>query len=365
MEMKSLFYHPFQEAKMNRYIRQITLPQVGLSGQQKLMESSVLVIGAGGLGCAILPYLAAAGIGKIGIIDGDRIEESNLHRQVLYGAEQIGGLKAKEAADSILKNNPDVEILVFDEFLTQKNAKQIFSDFDLILDATDNLFIRYVINDTCVSLNKPFVYGSIHQFQGQVSVFNYQGGPSYRDIFPEENQSAPNCAEAGVLGTTVGLIGMLQANEALKIILEIGEVLSGKLLIYDLLSNSQQVFEFGKVPERKKPEIQIPFEMISPEEVIQSGGLLLDVRELGEMPAVHLENVKQLPLSILEVESVNLDKEQEIKIFCQSGVRSRKAAQLLSEKGFQNLKLIRGGAKDLLQFVETEIERNSKPSIVK
>jgi adenylyltransferase/sulfurtransferase len=339
---------------MNRYIRQITLPQVGESGQLKLMNGKVLVIGAGGLGCAILPYLAAAGIGKIGIIDGDKIEESNLHRQVLYSQDQIGIYKVKEAANSILKNNPEVEVLVVEEYLTPKNASQIFQDYDLIIDATDNLFIRYVINDTCVALGNPFVYGSIHQFQGQISVFNFQGGPSYRDIFPQENQSAPNCAEAGVLGTTVGLIGMLQANEAIKILLEIGEVLSGKLLIYDLLSNSQQVFEFGKVPSRNTSDISISFEIIEPDETILGNCLLLDVREIGELPVVSFENSLQIPLSELENELKNLDKEKEYKIFCQSGVRSRKAAQLLSEKGFIKLKLIRGGARDLIQLKTDE-----------
>ncbi|MEN2280799.1 HesA/MoeB/ThiF family protein [Algoriphagus sp. SE2] len=339
---------------MNRYIRQITLPQVGLSGQQKLIKSKVLVIGAGGLGCAVLPYLAAAGIGKIGIIDGDRIEESNLHRQVLYSSEQLGYFKAKEAANSIIRNNPEVDILVFEEYLTPKNAPSIFKEFDLIIDATDNLFIRYVINDTCVELGKPFVYGSIHQFQGQVSVFNYQDGPSYRDIFPQENQSAPNCAEAGVLGTTVGLIGMLQANEAIKIILEIGDVLSGKLLIYDLLRNSQQVFEFGKVPKNKKTNISPSFEMIIAEEAVLKEGILLDVREMDELPEIQSENLLQIPLSILAQKQEDLDKEKEYLIFCQSGVRSLKAAQYLSEKGFQKLKLIRGGAKDLIQVTKNE-----------
>jgi len=339
---------------MSRYIRQITLPQVGESGQQKLMNSNVLVIGAGGLGCAVLPYLAAAGIGKIGIIDGDKIEESNLHRQVLYSSETLGFYKAKEAANSIIKNNPEVEVLVLEEYLTSKNAFQIFQDFDLIVDATDNLFIRYVINDTCVELDKPFVYGSIHQFQGQVSVFNYEGGPSYRDIFPQENQSAPNCAEAGVLGTTVGLIGMLQANEVIKIILEIGEVLSGKLLIYDLLSNSQQVFEFDKVAKSKKLDISYSFDMMSPEEAIIGESFLLDVREVGEIPEVKHEKYIQVPLSLLEKECEKLDQNKEFRIFCQSGVRSRKAADLLSQKGFKNLKLIRGGAKDLIQLTNHE-----------
>lgn len=333
---------------MERYQRQIILPGIGTSGQQKLNSSSVLVVGAGGLGCAVLPYLAAAGIGKIGIIDGDKIEESNLHRQVLYAAEQIGLYKVKEAADAIIKKNPSLEVLVYEQFLTAKNAAEIFSDFDLIIDATDNLFIRYVIDDTCIVCGKPFVYGSIHQFQGQVSVFNFEGGPTYRDIFPEESKSAPNCAEAGVLGTTVGLIGMLQANEAMKIILGVGEVLSGKLLIYNLLSNSQQVFEFGNAPKSKKRHISASFEMISAEEALIGKSVLLDVREQGEMPQVDLENVQQVPLSILEKELGSLDKSAEFRIFCQSGVRSRKAADLLSRKGFEKLKLIRGGARDLL-----------------
>ena len=333
---------------MERFQRQMILPGIGISGQQKLKSSSVLVVGAGGLGCAALPYLAASGIGKIGIIDGDRIEESNLHRQVLYAAEQIGLYKVKEAADAVIKKNPGLEVLVYEEFLTAKNASEIFSGFDLVIDATDNLFIRYVIDDTCIACEKPFVYGSIHQFQGQVSVFNFEGGPSYRDIFPEENKSVQNCAEAGVLGTTVGLIGMLQANEAMKIILGIGEVLSGKLLIYNLLNNTQQVFEFGNVSKPKKPHISKSFEIISPEDALSGAAVLLDVREQGEMPQVILDNVQHLPLSILEKDLESLDRSAEFRIFCQSGVRSRKAAELLSQKGFGTLKLIRGGAKDLL-----------------
>ncbi|MEP1086521.1 HesA/MoeB/ThiF family protein [Algoriphagus sp.] len=333
---------------MERFQRQIILQGIGISGQQKLKASRVLVVGAGGLGCAVLPYLAAAGIGKIGIVDGDKIEESNLHRQILYSTEQVGLYKTSEAAQDLVKKNPGLEVLVFEEFLTAKNAAEIFSDFDLIIDATDNLFIRYVIDDTCIACGKPFVYGSIHQFQGQVSVFNFEGGPTYRDIFPEDNKSAPNCAEAGVLGTTVGLIGMLQANEAMKIILGIGEVLSGKLLIYNLLNNTQQVFEFGNVPKPKKPHISESFEIISPEEALLGDSILLDVRELGELPEVSLETVLHIPLSTLEKEFSSLDKSAEIRIFCQSGIRSRKAADLLARKGFEKLKLIRGGAKDLL-----------------
>ncbi|WPR74753.1 HesA/MoeB/ThiF family protein [Algoriphagus sp. NG3] len=350
-----------QEDKMERYQRQIILPGIGTSGQQKLKASKVLVVGAGGLGCAVLPYLAAAGIGTIGIIDGDKIEESNLHRQILYSSEQLGLSKAKEAANSIIKTNPGIEISVFEEFLTAKNAAETFSGFDLVIDATDNLFIRYVIDDTCLACNKPFVYGSIHQFQGQVSVFNFEGGPSYRDIFPEENGAAPNCAEAGVLGTTVGLIGMLQASEAMKILLGIGEVLSGKLLIYNLLNNSQQVFEFGNAPVPKKPHISVSFEMMSPKEALHGEAVLLDVREPGEIPEVKLDKLIQLPLSLLEEGVEKLNPEDEFWIFCQSGVRSRKAADLLYRRGFRKLKLIRGGAKDLL--TEAKSEKPGKVSL--
>ncbi|WP_026956223.1 HesA/MoeB/ThiF family protein [Algoriphagus vanfongensis] len=332
---------------MERYLRQITLPQVGNAGQEKLLTSKVLVIGAGGLGCAVLPYLVAAGIGEVGIVDGDWIEESNLHRQVLYASDKIGNSKAKESAAILQQNNPNIKIQVFEEYLTQKNASEIISGYDLIIDATDNFFVRYTINDTCVALDKPFIYGSIYQFQGQVSVFNYQGGPTYRDIFPENDQKVPNCEEAGVMGTTVGLIGMIQANEAIKILLEIGEVLSGKLLLYDLLRNEQQVFEFSKVEAPKKPEIEPDFELLTAEEVLQSQKILLDVREFGEAPEIIHENYIQIPLSKLDQNWESLEPGQSILVFCQSGMRARRAAKLLFEKGFQNLSLMSGGAKDL------------------
>lgn len=332
---------------MERYLRQITLPQVGNAGQEKFLKSKVLVIGAGGLGCAVLPYLVAAGIGEVGIVDGDRIEESNLHRQILYTSDKVGNSKAKESAAILRQNNPNIKIQVFEEYLTQKNAAEIISGFDLIIDATDNFFVRYTINDTCVALGKPFIYGSIYQFQGQVSVFNYQGGPTYRDIFPEKDQKVPNCEEAGVMGTTVGLIGMIQANEAIKILLGIGEVLSGKLLLYDLLRNEQQVFEFSKVEAPKKPEIEPDFELLTAEEALQCRKLLVDVREFGEEPEIKHDKYVQLPLSKFDRNWENLKTEQSILVFCQSGMRARKAAKLLFEKGFQNVSLLSGGAKDL------------------
>ena len=233
---------------MQRYQRQIILPGIGDSGQQKLQESKILVVGAGGLGCAVLPYLAAAGVGMIGIVDGDKIELSNLHRQVLYTDKSIGAYKAQEAENHLKSLNSAVKVESCPVFLTEENVDNLISGYDLVIDATDNTEVRYTLDEACRMSKKPMIYGSIFRFQGQVSVFNYQGGPSYRSLFPEEEQSLLNCAEAGVLGTTVGTIGMLQANEALKIILGIGEILSGKILIYNLLNNGQQIFELD-VPD--------------------------------------------------------------------------------------------------------------------
>ena len=235
-----------------RYARHIALDEVGESGQQKLMNAKVLVIGAGGLGCPALQYLAAAGIGTIGIVDGDVVNETNLHRQVLYTNSDVGKPKVEVAAERLTQLNSEVEIQTFSEFLTAGNAMNIVANYDLLVDATDNFAARYRINDVCVKLDKPFVYGAIHRFEGQVSVFNYNGGPTYRCLFPDkpsENQ-IPNCNETGVLGVLPGIIGTYQATEVLKIILGIGEVLSGKLMTFNLLTNSTRTFEFSRNDEQ-------------------------------------------------------------------------------------------------------------------
>jgi adenylyltransferase/sulfurtransferase len=231
-----------------RYDKQIALPEVGEAGQQKLAEAKVLVVGAGGLGCPALQYLAAAGIGTIGIVDGDVVNETNLHRQVLYTNSDVGKPKVEVAAERLKQLNPELEIQTYSEFLTASNAMDIVANYDLIVDATDNFAARYRINDVCVKLDKPVVYGAIHRFEGQVSVFNYKGGPTYRCLFPDkpaENQ-IPNCNETGVLGVLPGIIGTQQATEVLKIILGIGEVLSGKLMTLNLLTNFTRTFEFAR-----------------------------------------------------------------------------------------------------------------------
>ena len=222
-----------------RYARQIALNEVGESGQQKLLNAKVLVIGAGGLGCPALQYLAAAGVGTIGIVDGDTVDESNLQRQILYTTSDLGSLKVEVAKERLNALNPAVSITIYPENLHAENAMEIIQDYDLVMDGTDNLAARYLVNDACVKLNKPFVYGAIHKFEGQVSVFNFNGGPTYRCLFPENPQQnqIPNCEELGVLGVLPGVIGTLQATEINKLILVVVEPLSGKLKINNILTN--------------------------------------------------------------------------------------------------------------------------------
>lgn len=210
------------------------VPEVGLKGQEKLSEAKVLVIGAGGLGCPALLYLSAAGVGTIGVIDFDKVELHNLHRQILYITEDVGKLKASIAAEKLKKQNPHNNILVFDEMLSETNAEKIISQFDIVVDGSDNFLTRYLVNDTCVKLNLPLVYGSILKFEGQVAVFNYKGGKNLRDIFPEppNAEDVPNCDENGVLGTLPGIIATMMAQETLKLIVG-EEVLKNQLLIFD------------------------------------------------------------------------------------------------------------------------------------
>lgn len=346
------------------YSRQTILPQWGEAAQQKLRDAKILVVGAGGLGAAILPYLAAAGVGKLGIIDGDRIEASNLPRQVIYSESQIGSLKADVASAYLQSHYADLSLESYSSFLNETNAAEIIQNFQLIIDATDDIPTRYLIDEVCCAAGIPWVYGSIHQFEGQVSVFNFNNGPCYRDLFPTQSRSAITCSEAGVLGPTVGLIGMLQANEALKIIGGIGTSLSGKLLIYNLLSNSQDVFEIGKNVYSSDIAHKFRPSLISVEDALLSQSILLDVRSVGELPEVNHERNIQIPLADLADCWQNLDLDQELAIFCQSGSRSAQAAALLNGLGFRKIKLIKGGARELVEKLTYEIEQcsNDDPS---
>ncbi|MDR7372191.1 HesA/MoeB/ThiF family protein [Flavobacterium aquidurense] len=351
-----------------RYNRQTILPEIGQEGQHKLSKAKVLIIGAGGLGVAVLPYLAAAGVGEIGIIDDDVIEISNLQRQVIYKTSALGKYKVEEAKAMISELNPEVKVNAIAEKLSGKNAIWLFEKYDIIVDATDNLSIKYLINDACVITNKPMVYGSIFRFQGQVSVFNYKNGPTYRCLYPDENTQSASCADAGVIGISVGIIGLLQANEVIKMILEIGEVLSGNILVYNILNNEQQKYDFEKdsafeidkkgFDEKykviKNQIIEIAAEAIL-NEIDADEVVFLDVRNEDEFPKINFKNGIQIPLMDLENEIAKLNPNQSIFIYCQSGIRSKIAVELLQKKNFKNVKSIAGGALALSQIVKEKI----------
>ncbi|SDT13578.1 adenylyltransferase and sulfurtransferase [Mucilaginibacter mallensis] len=327
--------------ELKRYSRQIILPEFGLTGQEKLKNARVLMIGAGGLGCPILQYLTAAGVGTIGIVDDDMADLSNLHRQILYSTADIGKYKAQVAKEKLGILNPHTNITAFIERFSASNAEQICKDYDLVIDGSDNFETRYLVNDTCVTLNKSLVFGSIFKFEGHVSVFNYQGGTNYRDVFPEAPPAdeVPNCAEIGVLGILPGIIGTYMANEAIKIICGIGETLSGKLMTINALDNSTSIFKVGKpqkqakaadnhitatatsneitIAELKKWLSEVPGEIY-----------LVDVRESYEFEDYNIGGIN-IPLYELQDHIAVLPSDKKLVFCCQSGQRSKMAIQLL------------------------------------
>ena len=236
------------DAEKRRYNRHIMLPEVGEEGQVKLKNASVLVVGAGGLGAPVLQYLTAAGIGKIGILDYDTVNEDNLHRQVLYGGQDLGKLKTIIASQRLTVLNPLTEHVIINIKLNQENAANVISDYTVIVDATDNFQTRYIINDACIKVGKTWVYGSIYKYEGQVSVFNYQGGPTLRDLYAhlKDKENVPDPSKAGLFGILPGIIGSLQAAEVIKIVTGIGIILSGKLIIYNMLDNTMNMVSFSK-----------------------------------------------------------------------------------------------------------------------
>jgi molybdopterin/thiamine biosynthesis adenylyltransferase/rhodanese-related sulfurtransferase len=339
----------------DRYIRQITLPQVGESGQDKLSAARVLVIGCGGLANAVLPYLVAAGIGKITLIDGDVVEESNLHRQVLFGIKDIGRSKVEAASEQLIRQSSEIDLRIIPAYLDASNALDLFSAHDIIVDTTDSIDIRYLISDAAVLTDRPVVHAAIYRFQAQLTVLNYMNGPNYRDLYPEENKpAAPSCSEAGVLGTSVGITGLMQAQEIMKIILGVGEVLSGKLLLIDTLDNSQHDFQFEKkhhnlVTEElfKERHGANKVACISIHEIKEASPYLLDVRSAEELPLIKDERVQQIALQELEKEFKRLPAGRQIYIFCASGTRSVQARELLERKGHTNVQCLAEGAVEL------------------
>jgi molybdopterin/thiamine biosynthesis adenylyltransferase/rhodanese-related sulfurtransferase len=337
---------------MKRYERQIALTEIGISGQEKLTQAKVLIIGMGGLGCPVLQNLAAAGVGTIGIVDGDVVDETNLHRQFLYTPNDCGRSKVEAAADNVSKQNPEVIIIQYPAYFGRQNCFEIVSDYQIIVDCTDTIATRYLINDVAVAKEIPMVYASIHKFEGQLSVFNYQNGPTYRCVFPKEDrlEAIPNCNDSGVLGVLPNLLGTMQANEVLKIILEIGAVISGKLLLYNSLDNNFQNIEIQK---DKNYTTQFKIEDSSIPDAhffIDDNSLIIDIREAYEEPKFDLENVKNVPLSMLDNFLNDVDKNQKIILVCQHGNRSELAVDYLIKKGFANVFHLQNGIGSLAKM---------------
>jgi sulfur-carrier protein adenylyltransferase/sulfurtransferase len=359
--------------EISRYSRHLIMPEVALEGQKKLKAARVLTIGAGGLGSPLAMYLAAAGIGTLGIVDFDVVDDSNLQRQIIHGTSDLGRPKMESARDRIADINPNVRVEAFEEALTSENALEIFKDFDVVVDGTDNFPTRYLVNDACVLLDKPNVYGSIFRFEGQASVFYAKEGPCYRCLYPEPPPPGlvPSCAEGGVLGILPGAIGTIQATETVKLILGIGEPLIGRLLLYDALG-----MRFREMKLRKDPSCPICGENPTVTELIdyqefcgipqanaqaatdevpeitvqelkerlENGGdvTVLDVREPYEYEVANI-GARLIPLGELPERLVELDKDETFAIHCRTGGRSANAVKLLQDAGFENVYNVKGG----------------------
>jgi molybdopterin/thiamine biosynthesis adenylyltransferase/rhodanese-related sulfurtransferase len=361
--------------EVKRYSRHLIIPEVGMTGQKRLKNAKVLCVGAGGLGSPALLYLAAAGVGTLGVIDFDIVDESNLQRQIIHGQSDVGRAKALSARDSIAEINPYVNVIVFEEQLSVENVMEIFSQFDLIVDGTDNFATRYMVNDACVLLGKPYVWGSIFRFDGQASVFWAEYGPCYRCLYPDPPPPGmvPSCAEGGVLGVLCASIGSIQVNEAIKVITGIGETLSGRLMIYDALEMSYRTVRVRKDPEcaicGKNPTITelIDYDafcgVLSQDAMQAASGstitatelkdmldreddiFLIDVREPNEYEIVSIPGATLIPkdqiLSGAALERLPQDKR--IVLHCKSGARSAECLAVLKNAGFSDAVHVGGG----------------------
>ena len=370
-------------AELARYSRHILIPDVGRAGQERLKAGSALLIGAGGLGSPLALYLAAAGVGRIGIVEFDKIDETNLQRQILYGTSQVGQSKLQRAQERLADLNPAITIEPFEEPLTSANALELFARYDVVADGTDNFPTRYLVNDACVLTGKPNVYGSIFRFEGQISVFNYQGGPCYRCLYSEPPPPGlvPSCAEGGVLGVLPGVVGALQANEVIKALLGLGEVAAGRLVIYDALKLS-----FRQLKLRRNPQCVVCGERPTVTELIDyeqfcgvpalngssggqaaaapgaDGGIreidvhelqerlargagvrLIDVREPWEAEINHIEGADLIPLGELPDRLAELDPQASYVVHCKMGGRSANAVAQMQQAGFRDVVNLEGG----------------------
>jgi len=344
---------------VNRYARQIALAELGEEGQRRLDAGSVAIIGAGGLGSPAAIYLAAAGVGRIGLIDFDVVDETNLHRQVLYGTKDIGASKLDAARSRLQDLNPDISIETHDTALTSENALEILGNYDVVIDGTDNFPARYLINDACILLGKPDIYGSVFRFEGQLSVFDARVGPCYRCLYPDPPPPhlVPNCEEAGVLGVLPGIIGTMQAIEAIKLLAGIGEPLIGRLLLFDALRTSWREMKLRKqCDQHAAVERLIDYEGfcnpmnetdITCEELAAKLGdvTLVDVREPYEWDLSHLSGAIHIPLQQLPRRLDEVPKDREIVVYCRVGGRSAHAQHFMLEHGFTRVKNLVGGLK--------------------
>ena len=371
-----------------RYSRHLIMPEVGVDGQQKLKDAGILLIGAGGLGSPLGLYLAAAGVGRLGIVDFDKVDFTNLQRQIIHRTEDVGRLKVESAKERINAINPDVEVQTFNARISRENITDLIRDYDVVIDGTDNFPTRYLVNDACVFQKKSNIYGSIFRFDGQATVFYPFKGPCYRCLYPEPPPPGmvPSCAEGGVLGVLPGVIGIIQATEAVKLIIGKGEPLIGRLLLYNALK-----MEFREVKIRRNPKCPVCGEQPTIKELIDyeefcgvtrgaeaeaahteydlgpgeikellekdKKAVLLDVRESHEYEIVHIEGSQLIPLSELHLRANELDTADTIVTYCHHGQRSLQAIKTLEYFGFKKLKHLRGGIDAWASEVDPEMAR--------
>ncbi|CAN0084586.1 unnamed protein product, partial [Chrysoparadoxa australica] len=335
---------------LKRYQRQTDLHNVGIEGQEKLSKARVLIVGVGGLGCPAAQYLVAAGVGYIGLMDHDVVDLSNLQRQILFTENDLGKNKAICAEKRLSPLNSNVKFRVIPEQFTSENAVNVLGDFDLVIDGTDNFDTKYLINDASLLTGKPMIFGSVYKFEGQLAVFNYQNGPSYRCLFPQHHKLDPNsCIDTGVLGVLPGIVGTMEAAETIKIILGIGKVYSGKLKIFNSLTLGEQTIAFDRNEEEIKQVFEKGLQTASTaaEELLQDV-IYIDVREEDELPKVDHLNALQIPMSDLEKRFQEIPQDKEVILFCQTGKRSGQAVNFLKQKhGFKNISHLAGGIKEL------------------
>ena len=373
--------------QISRYSRHLILPEVGVAGQEKLREAKVLCIGSGGLGSPIILYLAAAGVGKLGIVDFDNVELSNLQRQIIHGEDWVGKSKNESAKSSVKALNSDIKITTYNERLTSQNAMEIIKDYDIVVDGTDNFSTRYLVNDATVLLKKPNVYGSIFRFEGQASVFFAEKGPCYRCLYPAPPPPGmvPSCAEGGVLGILPGIIGLIQSTEIIKLILNKGDSLIGRLLLFQAMPMKFRELRLKKDPdcpvcgknatikelvdydefcgvgrgEEDVKEADVAIEITTHElkKMIdeKSSFTLIDVREPHEYQICRIEGATLMPLATIANQMTGLDQTGEIITYCHAGMRSYKAAEFLKSMGFGKVRSLKGGIKSWSRDIDPSI----------